>query len=770
MTENKVTTKPRSQLDLDFFELNICKNKEDQPFLNVFSFSGKNYEEQRLGQVFGVIQVLDKSEHSAYIPNLIAQVIKKEYYRDRKRTVEKAFEAALHKANLALTDLAQHEIIEWMGKLNAVIGAVQKNNFFFTQAGGGRILLFRNKLINDITRGLDDGEGIGHPIKTFSNISSGKIEFSDKLIFATESVFESVKWEELKRHSQVFSSMELDNIFRSTLELESELSGAILINAKEKQIADVPMEKKKEEKIRNFFGAESKESEKVEKEGVKDVPLMKQKAEEKTGQEQQAIHTEKKELIEKVQEKPVEEDAKQNIENAQEQDGEEGLSPFEKQPELFVSSDDQFPEEKPGPSLGEKTKVFIGGLKSKLTDSFHRNKTLGKNKIPDIKKFMSKNKEKALMTGKESMKKIKIPNFKKFIPQRKNAPQATDKTEETPRPSLENKRGGDFALKYRNALGIILRKTKELTEKIPIPGKRGWVAVISTIVLLIVIFSFLKIRSGNQPSREASDPIAQTNGPEENIKGNLAVEVLADFDKNISSLAFLNGRIYVLTDENRFFEINPDNREKKEIGLPENAGKFSLLTQMPPLNLVFLINNNSVYSYSPVTGKFDSNNINLPQNLNAVSAGAYLTYLYVLDQNSGQVYQYPRATGGFGGEKARLDNQIQQAQLTDMAIDGSIYIAEKNQPVKKFFKGEEEDFGFNEKIEDPLVWAKNGSDMVVVADKTLGKIFILKNDGSLSREIQDPRIVQIRDFWYDQDKKSIYFASQNNEIIKINLD
>lgn len=297
--------KSTMNLQPESFSVVNCNNKELEPFLNVFQFEGSNFQEQKLGKLFGVIQILDHSENSAYIPNLIAQVIKKEFYRTPKRDPEKSFEIALHKANLALSDLAQHEIIDWMGNLNSVIGIILKDNLYFTQVDSGKILLIRDKLLSEITQKIElENQDISHPIKTFTELSFGKIQKNDKIIFSSKTIFDSFKKEELKRHSNVFSSQEFDNIFRSSLELEGKNVGSIVVNIIEKPLAinkkGFATKSEHDKNNKNFFGSTKKTSSKKNKKARK---------------------------IKKIEKK-------------EEQISEKIKSPFEKEPELYIKEKD----------------------------------------------------------------------------------------------------------------------------------------------------------------------------------------------------------------------------------------------------------------------------------------------------------------------------------------------------------------------------------------------------------------------------------------------
>ena len=76
---SEMKKKPTTDFDLDSFEVSVCKNKEMQSFLNVFHFKEENLSKEHLGELFGVIKVFDYSQQSAYLPNLLSQVLKKEF-------------------------------------------------------------------------------------------------------------------------------------------------------------------------------------------------------------------------------------------------------------------------------------------------------------------------------------------------------------------------------------------------------------------------------------------------------------------------------------------------------------------------------------------------------------------------------------------------------------------------------------------------------------------------------------------------------------------
>lgn len=1343
----KSEQKPRSEFDLDFFEISVCKNKKIQPYFNVFNGQGANFDEQKLGELFGVIQVFDYSKNSAYLPNVLAQVIKKEFFKNPKRSTEECFEACLHKANLALRDLAQHEIIEWMGKFNAIIGVMEGNNFYFTQAGGGRILLIRNKLIADISRGLDEGEGIGHPVKTFSNTSCGILQDKDKVIFTTETVFDTVSWEDLKRYTTAFDSAEFDNIFSSTLEVEGDQAGAIVINVQEKAIAPATIKNPASTEPINFFGNNdhttkiskpvpvgqdqnkkisqyvtnvlsktTQLSGVVQEDTLANIenenlfpPLL--KSAQLDGKNSQSVNatfnvknstnntneslakknvdlgdkcsifnkhanfsqpetnspisnkktiTKKSEIVTEiptpnfiktnlspraeVQNQSFSSNSKQRktelLDNLAEQKVSqivdqivEEVSPFDRDPELFIKDGEEIlpkqAKEKSvwkkfksqsnvtihklkksfitrtnflgntiknttatiGQSTAEaikKTSESIGNASHSIYTKIEKDKQLNKpnefipetevsidaelanelkipidqmetgdtqlepsivakpimkmqeirsaeqvisksmlsrirqslrilapnsaldepsntrpnvsidpieedtNKIkyesaipapfvsietkeehivpneelisenmlipeitaPEHPIDLLKNKpalpeiempiqetqlleepetstellesfdkqpligtqtitqkqdksfaetiisddenstleqpeEKLLhklegtieeglneleQTIKKQKKNVKtpdiiylpasienakiillpaasiplmtmpdnpislneikdkqetliedlskqsaeLPNFsnKKInsettseensdnseiekniepmssieklkqvaideisnqkITERMNQPacqpqqpeadqfeniqanksqsQSTEKTGSIIsllekklsliiqfKDNLPNIDYSDFQAKLNNALvgtkskllrlkqalkakfldiklsaSIFYFKCKTYINKTATKNKtikksinislsnsikasnkinsikkinfnlpinksvikehRNLLIAISLVILAFIVITWLlmpkKENSNNYPTNNENQSPSQTEPTTENFQENqLNLENLTKLDGNIIKIVGLKEDLFLLTDDDRVFDFDPKNNNLKELTLPKELKKIKTITPMPQLQLVFIISDNQVFSYSPVTGKYDANRLNLPTDFQPITADTYLTYLYLFDKTSGQIYQYPRAFGGFEQPKLWLRDTIDQANVTCAYVNGFIHIGFNDGTIRRYSKGKlDENFNFNKDNTDFIpskIQSENEGEKIYVLASKNGSLLELDSKGNILKEQMDSRLLNAKDFWFDNKENLLYLVDEKNQLFKL---
>lgn len=226
-----------------FRQIFVSAKRELAPFGTVFVFDPENFDQKKLGTLFGIIKISDTSQESSYVANLLTSVIKKEYFSKPDRPAETSFEAALRKANIALAELARRGSVKWTGEINFVAGALEKNNLHFSRLGTTFILLLRGGMIADIGAGMETEaeEPSSHPLKTFSDISSGKLETGDCLILTTADLLEIFSLEEIRQNAALFSRDEFPNILSASLTANSELSGAIVVNlVSEEEIATLP--------------------------------------------------------------------------------------------------------------------------------------------------------------------------------------------------------------------------------------------------------------------------------------------------------------------------------------------------------------------------------------------------------------------------------------------------------------------------------------------------------------------------------------------------
>ncbi len=265
-------------LESHFESILVCNDKKIRPYIEIFVHEPENVTQRNLGTLLGIFSMDDFSEDSSYIVNYLVSVIKKEYFSKIKRAPIESFEAALHKANLALSRLAEHENISWIGKLSAIVAIIEKNNLHLTQTGTASALLLRARSLSDVSEGLAPDELEPNPLKTFVNVASGRLEKEDRLIITTREIFNIFSPEEIKKSALNFSPEKFVRFLRTAL--TNELEKAAVLTAEIKEQEEIEAVESKKGAVLNAFSqntfADASRAKSAPEEKEKEYPEEKQ--------------------------------------------------------------------------------------------------------------------------------------------------------------------------------------------------------------------------------------------------------------------------------------------------------------------------------------------------------------------------------------------------------------------------------------------------------------------------------------------------------------
>lgn len=233
--------------------ISVVNNSRLKPYIESFSYSPSNIIQQPLGNVLGFFKISDTSEDSAYIVNFLASVLKKEYYINPRRSVEESFDLALHKVNIALSEIAKNGNINWLGMLDAAICVIEKNHFHFSVAGNANILLLRDNVLSDISEDLAASDEEPYPIKTFVNVSSGALKPGDKIIITSNDIFRVFSLTEIRKNASRFSREKFVQLLHTALINELEIAETIIIDVFEPEKTKTIKQKKEAVELSNVF-------------------------------------------------------------------------------------------------------------------------------------------------------------------------------------------------------------------------------------------------------------------------------------------------------------------------------------------------------------------------------------------------------------------------------------------------------------------------------------------------------------------------------------
>ncbi len=221
------------ELQKDISPILVINNPSLKPYIELFEYTPENIYQKPLGTLIGFFEIKEYGGQSAYVVNFLTSVLKKEYYANPRRSVTESFDGAMHKVNLALSEVAKHGNVEWIGKLHACICVIEKNSVHFTVAGNAKIFLNRKQALTDISEGLSSQESEPHPLKTFINVSSGRLEKGDKLIITSEDIFHILKLSDLQKNLQRLTKPQFVQFLKTALSNELEMIATIVTDFEE---------------------------------------------------------------------------------------------------------------------------------------------------------------------------------------------------------------------------------------------------------------------------------------------------------------------------------------------------------------------------------------------------------------------------------------------------------------------------------------------------------------------------------------------------------
>lgn len=182
---------------INYTRLTTSDKLEDR-FLTCQVYRPVDPEQAESGMVFSQIEIMNPWFPTSQIGQTIINTLIREYYRGSNTSELVNFENAIKKVNEALAQIAQNGETDWIGKLSGVLVLYNKNEIHFAQTGNSQAYLYRGTKINHITEGLDPDEA-PHPLKTFTNITSGTLERDDKIAIANSAFFDLIRPLELRR-------------------------------------------------------------------------------------------------------------------------------------------------------------------------------------------------------------------------------------------------------------------------------------------------------------------------------------------------------------------------------------------------------------------------------------------------------------------------------------------------------------------------------------------------------------------------------------------
>jgi len=327
--------------------------------------------------------------------------------------------------------------------------------------------------------------------------------------------------------------------------------------------------------------------------------------------------------------------------------------------------------------------------------------------------------------------------------------------------------------KSRTKLLPDFSKIKEIFLRMDYQQKVYAFLILAVIIILPLII--IKIEDKTDSPYLANNPAIQEKVfDNENLVNEKNIEFVEIYSlyshTDLIGQVLTNEKLLAVT-KRKIIEVK-ENQETKEFPLPPKLGNIVSFALMKDLNLLFLLTDKQkIVSFSPLSRKFKENNIQLPENSKVSAIATYLTYIYLADSKNNQIYRYPRAEGGFGEKADWLKENFDLKNVSDMAIDGNIYLTDENS-ILKFSGGKKQEFNFEESatpINFHKIFTDNRTEHIYILDSLNGRVVKFSQDGKINSQYSHASIKEAKSFFVNEKSGKVYLTTKKNELASFGL-
>lgn len=726
--------KPLQEIEISVTEILITGDGTLKPYIQTFHYEPENIALASLGSVLGIFEIEDQSEDSAYIVNFLASVAKKEYFSHPKRPAIESLEATLHKINLALSELIKQDNTAWLGKLNAILCVFEKNNVHFSVSGKAKTLLIRSGILSDISEGLAEDSNM-HPMKTFTEVSSGRLKTDDKIILTTPGLFEVFLPEDLQKSAIRFSQKKFAQLLKTALINQLSFGSTIIVDIIPASLKEPTLKQSKnnddEAIIPNVFSQSAFSDKKIT-----------------------SLNT------------PVSQES--SLDNQEERDSQDANYTDSKTGHIYVQGDVPIaqPNEKWTHAqwlIEEYLDAFTSATKKFSTRCIRSIHTyLAKKSTPESSISQSNTSDTNISTNSD-------PSLETDL--------YTDISINTTVLPVENTQKKAPARLVLTSLLAHIRPRFSVIKiefsKLSLQQKKY--AVGALIFIFIIPFILIKLQGNAKPVVVPAEETIAVIAPhplslDKNI--HIIPSVQSVFNNNtLVATVLLKDVMFAIT-KNSIINISI-LKQAQNYTLPESFGNAIVhAAVMNDLNTIFLLTDTGkIISFSPSNHIFIENKILLQDTSNITDMATYLTYLYTLDSKTNTIYRYPRADGGFGDGTIWLKENIVMKNTDTMAINEDLYLSQDSQ-ILAFNKGKLDPLAFETSV-TPIVFSslftQTNVQYVYVLDTVNGRLIQFEKSGTIVNQYTHDTMKNATSVTVDEASKKAYFTT-SSEVFSLDIN
>jgi hypothetical protein len=181
-------------------------------------------------------------------------------------------------------------------------------------------------------------------------------------------------------------------------------------------------------------------------------------------------------------------------------------------------------------------------------------------------------------------------------------------------------------------------------------------------------------------------------------------------------------------------------------------------------NSIYYLNNGEVLQLDK-TDQLSRLKLTLPSTAeNIVKINTYENNLYITDKSLGQIYKYTRVADDFTNKKEWLKEKPDLTAVTDIFIDGNIYLLYKNGQVEMYFGGKKQELTL-ETIDSPI---ENATKLIVtpnyyyILESGKKRLIVFNNKGAYLAQYVFADLNTVKDFEVNVTDKKIYILGSNS--------
>jgi hypothetical protein len=177
---------------------------------------------------------------------------------------------------------------------------------------------------------------------------------------------------------------------------------------------------------------------------------------------------------------------------------------------------------------------------------------------------------------------------------------------------------------------------------------------------------------------------------------------------------------------------------------------------------IYFLNDGSILKFDETTAKTENIAVNLVGGGAGTAALAvYNNRLYLADKQLGEITKHERVGAAFGAGSSWLKTKTDLSKITDMFIDGRIYILSMDGSVSRYMKGVKEEFSIDRDIEPSMTDIRrlkvtNAGGYVYMLDPANNRLLVYDKNGKFVEQYQDERLAGAKDFMLSEADKKIY--------------